>query len=223
MSGIIVASESEQVAEIVRESIRRVYPLEQVVVAPGWEVLKRCMRDERPQIVFMESNFFHSATAYLISQLMAENDKRRFGVFSFEVLSDEERELFYSLGAKGFVNLREDEADWGVCVKALLKGDENRCPELLRDMDAARIAAVNPFMTAREMQIIRLVCMGKSSIEIGKILGLHPKSVKNFKTHIYEKCGVKNNMQLLHLAVSMAWIELPEVPKVRIRCAGGVQ
>ncbi|GHU86669.1 hypothetical protein FACS189476_00260 [Spirochaetia bacterium] len=231
MAAIVIACKSKRVAGIVEKYIRRDSPLENIVIAPDWEVLKRCIkggtsasglgrgcREDRPRLIFMESNFFHMATAYMISLLIAEHARLRIAVFSFELLTAWEQGVFYSLGAKGFVNLREDETEWGKCVKALLAGDEDHCPALLKGMEAARMTVVkNPAMTAREMQIVRLVCVGKSNEEIGAILCLKPRSIKNFKTHIYEKYGVKNNVQLVHLAVYMNWIELQEIPKMRLR------
>jgi DNA-binding CsgD family transcriptional regulator len=222
MAVIVIASKSCRVAEIMRGYIRRVRAADTVVIAPEWEVLKRCIRDERPRLIFIESNFFHCATAYMVSLLLGEKRKLRVAVFGFELLSEFERGAFYSLGARGVVDLREDESVWGKCVTALLAGEEERCPALVRGMDAARMVEIrNPALTLREMQIVRLVCAGRSNEEIGGILGIHDRSIKNYKTHIYEKCGVRNNVQLVHLAVYMGWIELGEMVKVVIRSEEG--
>jgi DNA-binding CsgD family transcriptional regulator len=54
-------------------------------------------------------------------------------------------------------------------------------------------------ITARERDIIRLVCLGKSNAEIGKELFISIKTVKRHIYNIYQKAGVENRVQLVNL------------------------
>ncbi len=61
--------------------------------------------------------------------------------------------------------------------------------------------SLGPFrITARERDIVRLVCLGKSNAEIEKELFISMKTVKRHLYNIYQKTGVKNRVQLVNLA-----------------------
>jgi len=51
----------------------------------------------------------------------------------------------------------------------------------------------------REQEIIRLICAGQSSREIGKELFLSSHTIKEYIYRIYKKTGVKNRVQLVNL------------------------
>ena len=45
-------------------------------------------------------------------------------------------------------------------------------------------------LTDREVAVLRLVARGKSNQEIGTLLGISPRTVKNHVAHAYDKIGV---------------------------------
>ena len=53
----------------------------------------------------------------------------------------------------------------------------------------------------REREIIPLICMGKSNIEIAKQLFISIETVKDHNHNIYKKVGVKNRNQLTNLFI----------------------
>ena len=66
---------------------------------------------------------------------------------------------------------------------------------------AAGDAAMTPFLTARQQEIVRLAARGASNKEIAQALGIAPHTVKNHLTQIFERLGAANRAQ----AVSMAY------------------
>jgi DNA-binding NarL/FixJ family response regulator len=75
---------------------------------------------------------------------------------------------------------------------------------------AAAVPAVAPQpartalrVTARELQIVRLVVAGKGDLEIGRELNLAPRTAKNIVNAMYKQFGVHSRVELIAYWVSM--------------------
>jgi len=56
-------------------------------------------------------------------------------------------------------------------------------------------------LTGREMEVTMMLIKGKKAGDIGDVLKLSPKTVATHKYRIYDKVGVRNEVDLLHLAL----------------------
>jgi ATP/maltotriose-dependent transcriptional regulator MalT len=67
---------------------------------------------------------------------------------------------------------------------------------LLRDLDAEPPSIVGKFarfgLTAREQDVVELLCCGRTNREIGDCLQISLATVKTHLLHIFEKLGVEN-------------------------------
>ena len=55
-------------------------------------------------------------------------------------------------------------------------------------------------LTRRERRIVRRILAGRRNREIARELGITQQSVKNAVSVIYEKCGVRNRLELVVFA-----------------------
>lgn len=55
-------------------------------------------------------------------------------------------------------------------------------------------------LTAREAEVLELVCQGRSRSYIADELGLSPNTVKGYAHSLYQKAGVDNKQSLIDLA-----------------------
>ncbi len=56
-------------------------------------------------------------------------------------------------------------------------------------------------LSQRELQVAWMIIHGQSNQEIGDILALSPKTISTYRRRIFEKLGVKNDVELLKLAL----------------------
>jgi DNA-binding NarL/FixJ family response regulator len=56
-------------------------------------------------------------------------------------------------------------------------------------------------LTPRECDVLRGIIRGKTNREIAKELGLKEQGVKNILSAVYEKCDVRNRLELMIYAV----------------------
>jgi two-component system invasion response regulator UvrY len=147
-----------------------------------------------------------------MAQKLSDHPKLRFVIFSFEVLSPQDMGRFYNLGAVGFLNFRSPEEDCRRGIVELLKGNEYITEEAEKALKDFRMG--NPqqaAFTVREIQVLRYTARGKSLGEIADILSITFRSVQNIKTRVYQKAGIKNNVQIMLFALSMGYVTLNEL------------
>ena len=63
----------------------------------------------------------------------------------------------------------------------------------------------------RRIEVLRYVCLGKTNIEIGQIMGTSPLTVKNHVQKLLQQLGAENRTGLVWRAIEFGVIEPPAV------------
>lgn len=73
--------------------------------------------------------------------------------------------------------------------------------------ERAPVAAPEPFgpLTAREREVASMLCRGFKNAEIAKSMGISIKTIDTHRGHLLEKLKVRNNVELLRLAIVRGW------------------
>ena len=66
-------------------------------------------------------------------------------------------------------------------------------------------------LTAREVEMIRLMARGMMVKEIARTLQVSEKTVRNHLSNIYRKCDVYDRVQIVLYALKMGLVHLSEV------------
>lgn len=64
-------------------------------------------------------------------------------------------------------------------------------------------------LSARELDVVRLVVEGDSNDEIGVKLGIAPRTVETHLRRVFERLGVSSRTELATRALREGWMELP--------------
>lgn len=81
-----------------------------------------------------------------------------------------------------------------------------------RDLAAAPARRGAPFrppsdvLSSRELEVFRLLGLGRGTSQIADALGVRPKTVQTFRTRIQQKLDLKGYMELIREAV--LWVAL---------------
>ena len=115
----------------------------------------------------------------------------RAGAKAYVHLDDDPGELVkaITLAAKGQVYLAGDAAE-------VLVSDVSGAPD-----NGGATHAPQSILSKREIEIVRLMCEGLSSKEIGRTLHISPKTVENHRYNIYRKCGIESLASLVRYAI----------------------
>jgi DNA-binding NarL/FixJ family response regulator len=110
------------------------------------------------------------------------------------------------LGAQGYVSKADDPRVLVKAVRKVAAGDNFISPDLAEAVTFSGAAIkANPAsqMTARELEILRLLGRGDKIVEVAEALDISYKTVANTTSLLKQKLGAKNHSDLIRVAVEM--------------------
>ena len=129
---------------------------------------------------------------------------------------DSEQYFFEALkaGASGYVLKSAADRDLVEACRAAMRGEPFLYPAavaaLIRDyLDRAGRGEATPTdpLTARELEIVKLVAEGHTSDEIAEALVIAKKTVEHHRSHILEKLGMRDRVDLTRYAIRRGLVE----------------
>jgi DNA-binding NarL/FixJ family response regulator len=126
---------------------------------------------------------------------------------------DSEQYFFEALkaGASGYVLKSAADRDLVEAVRSAMRGEPFLYPAavtaLIRDYLERGDAAPEDPLTPRELEIVKLVAEGYSSDEIAEALVISRKTVEHHRSHILEKLGMRDRVELTRYAIRRGLVE----------------
>ena len=163
-------------------------------------------RELSPDVIVMdlampEVNGLHAA----IEMLRRRRDNR---ILILSMHNDEQYvRNALDAGVKGYILKNALETDLTRAVRTLAGGGEFLSPELsglaMRRLRRDEDANASPLsrLSAREIQVVRLIALGKSNKEVATILGLSANTVAVHRTNLMSTLGVHKAAELVLIAV----------------------
>jgi DNA-binding NarL/FixJ family response regulator len=119
-------------------------------------------------------------------------------------------------GAKGFVLKESGSEELSKAMEAVMQGDVYFSKEIISSMIAnistrkldERSPDSDVDLSGREMEVLRLICTGTSSLEIADQLSISQRTVEGHRSNILHKTKVKNSVHLLLYALDKKLIEV---------------
>ena len=110
----------------------------------------------------------------------------------------------FKIGAAGYVSKQGAETELLWAVRKVLTGGRYVTPSLAEAL-AAQVAGEAPeapheTLSNRELQVLRMVAMGKTLKDIAAELALSEKTIGTYRTRISQKLGLGTNVELARYA-----------------------
>jgi DNA-binding NarL/FixJ family response regulator len=126
---------------------------------------------------------------------------------------DSEQYFFEALkaGASGYVLKSAADRDLVEACRAAMRGQPFLYPAavaaLIRDYLDRGDATPAELLTPRELEIVKLVAEGSTSEEIAQVLVISKKTVEHHRSHILEKLGMRDRVDLTRYAIRRGLVE----------------
>jgi len=102
-----------------------------------------------------------------------------------------------SAGACGFVVKELADAELVEAVRAAAVGEEYVSPRVSARLDALHRALTDNKLSQREVEVLRLIALGHTSVEIARKLHLSPRTIETHRAHIHKKLGLRTRAELV--------------------------
>jgi DNA-binding NarL/FixJ family response regulator len=193
---------------LVRQGFRRILEdepgIEVAGEAGGGAEAIELDRQLEPDVVVLdmampEINGLHAAI-----EILRRRPQRRILILSMYA-DDQYVRNALDAGVSGYILKNALETDLIRAVRTVARGERFLSPEVAHAAAAARGDAVSddPFtkLSAREIQVLRLVAMGRSNKEIASILGVSVNTVAVHRTNLMATLDVHKAAELVLIAV----------------------
>jgi len=120
---------------------------------------------------------------------------------------DNEEDIFQALeaGARGYLLKDTTKEELVAAIRQVHRG-ERHLPQNI----AARLAdrLIRPKLTPREMDVLRLVCRGRTNKEMGAAMFISEETVKSHMKSLFQKLGVHDRAEAVAVAMQRGLIRI---------------
>ena len=180
----------------------------------GIEAVEKAARF-RPTVVLMDIRMPELDGLAATRRILADDEAARVLILTTFDLDEYVYEAL-AAGASGFVLKDDPPEQLLAAIRTVAAGDALLSPTVTKRVIAqfARISRPAPpkefdDLTARERDVLRLIAGGHSNAEIGRELFISDTTVKTHVTHILQKLGLRDRVQLVVLAYQTGLFDGP--------------
>lgn len=102
-------------------------------------------------------------------------------------------------GATGLVLKEMADSDLPMAVRRAWRGERYLSPAIAGKLGDERTDGDR--LTPREREVLRLIALGHTSVEIAEKLGLSPRTIETHRARIHRKLGLGTRAELVHYAL----------------------
>lgn len=192
---------------VVREGVRRLLANAidaRIIDAVSAETAEAAIRAEKPDIVVLDLNLPGGGGLDLLRRLLAEDATLRVLIFSMHGSPTYVMRAMQA-GAFGYVTKAASADELVEAIRKVAAGGRYLQRDLVTDLAGSELWSKGKKqpLTARELDILRLLAQGNTLSEIAAQLGASYKTIANTCTLIKEKLMVERTGDLIRIAIEM--------------------
>ncbi|MGA2319168.1 MAG: response regulator transcription factor [Solirubrobacteraceae bacterium] len=104
-------------------------------------------------------------------------------------------------GALGFVLKDRADSELAQAIRTVARGEVYVSPLVAARLDALHRSLTDDELTAREVEVLRLIALGHTSVEIARKLNISPRTVESHRARIHNKLGLATRAELVRYAL----------------------
>jgi two-component system response regulator NreC len=208
---IVLADDHEVVRNGLRMLLDSESGFEVVAEASDAEGARRYVRGHHPDVLVLDLNMPGGSSIEAIPAIRAENPETQIVVLTMQKEPAFAREAL-SVGALGYVLKEAAHAELVEAVRRAAAGQS-----YLNPMLGARMASESPpgppdDLSPREVDVLRLIALGHTNVEIGEQLYLSVRTVETHRSHIQQKLRLQSRAELVAYAIDRGLISTEREP-----------
>jgi two-component system response regulator NreC len=154
----------------------------------------------QPHVLVLDLNMPDGSGIEALSQLRERVPETQIVVMTMQD-SPAFAQRAFAAGAIGFVVKELADEELPEAVRAAARGEEYVSPRMAARLDALHQALAEDKLTAREVEVLRLIALGHTSVEIARKLHLSPRTVETHRARIHGKLGLATRAELVRYAL----------------------
>jgi two-component system, NarL family, response regulator NreC len=174
--------------------------LEVIAEATDLASVERHVQGHHPHVLVLDLNMPGGSSIEAIGRLRERAPETQIVVMTMEDSAVFAQRAF-AAGAIGFVLKDRADAELPEAIRAAARGEDYVSPRVAARLDALNRALTEDKLSAREVEVLRLIALGHTSVEIAHKLHLSPRTVETYRAHIHGKLGLATRAELVRYAL----------------------
>jgi two-component system response regulator NreC len=174
--------------------------LEVVAEADDHVSVTRQVHGHQPEVLVLDLGLRNGSSIETIRSL-----SERVPQTKIVVLTMEDNPVFaqrtLTAGALAYVAKDLADVELPVAIRAAARGEEYVSPRVAARLDSLHRALTDNKLTQREVEVLRLIAFGHTSVEIARMLHLSPRTIETHRAHIHKKLGLATRAELVRYAL----------------------
>jgi DNA-binding NarL/FixJ family response regulator len=174
--------------------------------------------EHQPQLAIVDQTLPDSPGDVVVREIKYRCASTRILAYSFTSNAAAVIKLFEA-GVHGYLIKSEDDAEFERAVRTLLEGKDYFCKEarahiinrIFPEEDRPGLIIANTGFSAKEVQIIRLICRQMTAREISKEVYLSERTVEQYRSNITRRIGARNVAGVIKFALQHGVITLEDL------------
>jgi DNA-binding NarL/FixJ family response regulator len=190
---VVIADDHPVVREGMRVALEQEPAVRLVGVAPTFGEAIAAVETQSPDVLVLDLQGMQGSPLSTVEGLHRSHPGVGIVIFSSTV--DLAPELLQA-GALGYVAKEELSQQLLHAIRAAARGQRFLSPVVAEYMERSSDVRQAHHLTPRELEVLKLLAQGLSTIEIGQQAGIDPRSVQNYITTLRRKTGCEERTQL---------------------------
>jgi two-component system response regulator NreC len=175
--------------------------LEVIGEADDLPLVVRHVQSQRPHVLVLDLGMPGGSSVEAIRRLRAQVPETQVVVLTLD-----DNPVFaqqaLNAGATGFVLKDFSDEDLPRAVRAAALGDRYVSPRIMERLEVMQDSLSKDKLTPREVEVLRLIALGHTSVEIAEKLHLSPRTIETHRTRIHRKLEMTSRSDLVHYAIT---------------------
>ncbi len=158
------------------------------------------VRELHPDVLVLDLRLRDGSSMQAIGELREHAPDTRV-----VVVTAEDNPLFaehaLAAGALAFVRKEHADVELPAAVRAAVRGERYVSPHVEAKLAAYRAINVDDALSARELEVLRLIALGHTSVEVARILEISPRTVESHRARVHSKLGLSTRAELVRYAL----------------------
>jgi two-component system response regulator NreC len=103
--------------------------------------------------------------------------------------------------ATGLVLKDQAEGELAEAVHLAARGEEYVSPRVAEGLQVLRHSLIGGGLSVGEVEVLRLIALGYTSVEVARKLGVSPRTVETHRAHIHAKLALRTRAELVRYAL----------------------
>jgi len=183
-----------------RQLLERTTDIQVVAEAGDLALASQHIAGHRPAVFVVGLHMPDGSSLHAVEELRVRMPRTGVVVMSVEDAPGFAQRAL-AAGANGYVLKDFADTELADAVRAVSRGEQYVSPVVGRRLTEMRRALTGGLLSARETEVLRLVALGHTNLEIAGQLGVSPRTVETHRAHVQSKLGVRTRAELVRYAM----------------------